>query len=522
MRRRQPRDPWKPPVLFNSYQFIFGFLPVVCVSYFVVARLWGRRAGMAVLVGSSLFFYGWWDDRYLWILLLSIGWNAGFAVALIWGEKKQRFWILLAGLGFNLLLLGYFKYASFLAQNVSALLGVDWNVEQQPLPLGISFFTFQKIAFLVDAYLGGVVSFDLLHYSLFVTFFPQLIAGPIVRHNEIMPQFATLPRKPRASDFAIGGSIFAIGLFKKVCLADLSAAWVNPVFSAAAAGASVGFVDAWIAALAYSFQLYFDFSGYSDMAIGLARLFGIVLPINFYSPYKSVNIIDFWRRWHITLSRFLRDFLYIPLGGNRHGAPRRYLNLAVTMLLGGLWHGAAWTFVLWGGFHGLMLVVNHAWHYLRRRIGLPPPGKGPAAGRLAACVLTFIAVTSAWVLFRAPSLPSAGTILSAMYGVDGQSVVDPVVTYWWGQWDLLREFRWSESSALWLLLVGSVAFVLPNTYQLFQGFRPALVERPFEDSASKPRLRWKPNSRWAVCLSLMLLIAVLRIRELSPFIYFQF
>jgi alginate O-acetyltransferase complex protein AlgI len=191
------------------------------------------------------------------------------------------------------------------------------------------------------------------------------------------------------------------------------------------------------------------------------------------------------------------------------------------MLLGGLWHGAAWTFVLWGAFHGLMLAANHAWHYLRRRVGLPA-GRGSAAGRLCACIVTFIAVTSAWVLFRSSSLASAGSILSAMYGMGGQSVVEPVTTYWWTQWRLLGEFQWSESSALWLLLVGSIAFILPNTYQLFQGFRPALVEHAFEDGGSKPRLRWYPDSRWAVCLSLMLLVAILRIRELSPFIYFQF
>jgi len=507
-------------MLFNSYQFIFGFLPVTCVAYFIAARFWGRRAGMAVLVGASLFFYAWWNDRYLWILLLSIGCNAGFAIALLRAEKEQRLRILVVGLGFNLFLLGYFKYASFFADNISALLGVDWRIPPEPLPLGISFFTFQKIAFLVDIYVGGVASFDILRYSLFVTFFPQMIAGPIVRHNEIIPQFATLPRSPRGSDFAIGSSIFAIGLFKKVCLADLSAVWVNPVFARAGGDAPIGFADAWVAALAYSFQLYFDFSGYTDMAIGLARLFGIVLPINFYSPYKSVNIVDFWRRWHITLSRFLRDFLYIPLGGNRHGATRRYLNLAVTMLLGGLWHGAAWTFVLWGALHGLMLIVNHGWHHLRRRMGLPP-GRS-RAGCLAACALTFIAVTSAWVLFRASSIASAGSILSAMYGVNGQDVVESAATYGWAQWQLLDEFRWSESSALWLLLVGSIAFILPNTYQVFQGFHPALVQRAFEDAGSKPWLRWQPNLRWAVCLSLMLLIAVLRIRELSPFIYFQF
>ena len=508
-------------MLFNSFQFIFGFLPTVCIAYFVIARFWGDRAGMLTLVVGSLFFYGWWNERYLWVLLLSIACNAGFAIALIRGEQKQRLWVLLVGLGFNLALLGYFKYESFFAQNLGMLLGVDWHIAQEPLPLGISFFTFQKIAFLVDAYLGGVVAFDLLHYSLFVTFFPQLIAGPIVRHNEIIPQFATLPRTPRASDFAIGVSIFAIGLFKKVCLADPSAQWVHPVFSAAASGQAVGFVDAWVAALAYSFQLYFDFSGYTDMATGLARLFGIVLPINFYSPYQSVNIIDFWRRWHISLSRFLRDFIYIPLGGNRRGVVRRYVNLSIAMLLGGLWHGAAWTFVVWGAVHGLMLALNHAWHHLRRRIG-PPPESDPAIVRVTACAVTFTAVTSAWVLFRASSLDSAATILSAMYGIGGQDVLRPVATYWGSQWNLLNALQWAESSAIWLLLVGSVAFILPNTYQLFRDFRPALVERPFEDAAFKLRLRWQPNRRWAVGLSLMLLIAILRIRELSPFIYFQF
>lgn len=509
-------------MLFNSYQFIFGFLPAVCVLYFVAARYWDRRAGIALLVGASLFFYGWWNANFLWVLLLSIGCNALFAVTLIRSKSRRRLWVLVAGLGFNLLLLGYFKYASFFAQNVSAVLDLDWKVEPQALPLGISFFTFQKIAFLVDAYVGGVASFNIIDYCLFVTFFPQLIAGPIVRHNEIIPQFSTLPTTPRGSDFAIGSSIFAIGLFKKVCLADLSAAWANPTFGAAASGAPVAFADAWMAAFAYSFQLYFDFSGYTDMAIGLARLFGIVLPLNFFSPYKAVNIIDFWRRWHITLSRFLRDFLYIPLGGNRRGLPRRYVNLMVTMLLGGLWHGASWTFVLWGALHGLMLVVNHGWHYLKRRAGLPARTNSSAV-RVVACAFTFILVTSAWVLFRASSPAAAGSMLSSMYGIGGYGdVIGSLAIYGQGQWQLLSELKWSESSAIWLLIVGSVAFILPNSYQLFEAFRPALVEHPFEDAASKPWLRWMPDWRWAVGLALMLLVAILRIRELSPFIYFQF
>jgi hypothetical protein len=257
------------------------------------------------------------------------------------------------------------------------------------------------------------------------------------------------------------------------------------------------------------------------MATGLARLFGIVLPINFYSPYKALNIIDFWRHWHISLSRFLRDFIYIPLGGNRRGVVRRYFNLAIAMLLGGLWHGAAWTFVLWGALHGLMLMLNHAWHYLRRRIGLPPGNDLPMV-RIAAWALTFIAVTSAWVLFRAASLESAQTILSAMYGNGAREMYRALMGYGATQVHLLSGWQWSESSALWLLLVGSVAFTLPNTYQLFRDFRPVLIERPLEEAASKPRLHWRPSRSWAVAMSLMLLIAILRIRELSPFIYFQF
>ena len=508
-------------MLFNSYQFIFGFLPAVCLLYFIATRFGGRSAGVAVLVGASLVFYGWWDIRYLWVLLLSIGCNAGIAVALIRGRGRQRFWLLVAGLGFNLLLLGYFKYAPFLEQNVAAIFGLDWQAAPQPLPLGISFFTFQKIAFLIDAYASRVVSFSILNYCLFVTFFPQLIAGPIVRHNEIIPQFHNMSTTPQASDFAIGLGLFAIGLFKKTCLADPSAEMVAPVFSAAS-GTTIGFGEAWIAAFAYSFQIYFDFSGYSDMAIGLARLFGIVLPINFFSPYKAINIIDFWRRWNITLSRFLRDFLYIPLGGNRNTVPRRYLNLMVTMLLGGLWHGAAWTFVLWGGLHGIMLALNHAWHALRRRAG-PASGSNHPATRFAACAITFIAVTSAWVLFRAPSLTSAGHVLSAMYGVNGASFSNSLSlsSYWSAEWSRMIDFSWPDLAVIWLLFVGSIAFILPNSYQLFERFHPALVERSFDDVTPRG-LRWTPNWRWAVCLSLILLIAILRIDELSPFIYFQF
>jgi alginate O-acetyltransferase complex protein AlgI len=369
---------------------------------------------------------------------------------------------------------------------------------------------------------AGVTSSDLLYYCLFVSFFPPLIAGPIVHGKEIIPQFENAALAPRTIDIALGLSIFAIGLFKKCILADLSAQWADPVFAAAGTGhASVTFVDAWQGALAYTFQLYFDFSGYSDMAIGLARLFGFTLPLNFFSPYKATNIVDFWRRWHITLSRFLRDYVYIPLGGNRNGHMRRYINLLATMLIGGLWHGASWTFVIWGGIHGTMLLINHGWRHLRGSLGVPTGNDGVIL-RLAGWALTFLAVTSAWVLFRADTLKSAGTILSAMYGLDGHAVREPLAAYGLAQYHLILNLQPSKSSGLWLLLVALVTFALPNVYELFRRYRPALVEHQFRRPPIAEILNWRPSWIWASALSLAILLSMLRMRELSPFIYFQF
>src|SRR4029078_5020437 len=274
---------------------------------------------------------------------------------------------LAVGVTANLAALGYFKYVNFFLANLSALRETQTSVVAVVLPLGLSFFIFQKIALLVDASKGEVQHFSPLSYTLFVSFFPQLIAGPIVHHKEMMPQFAARARM-QVVDFAKGLTLFVIGLAKKVLIADTIAQVSNPIFDRAAAGIVPGVLESWTGALAYTLQLYFDFSGYSDMALGLALLFGIHLPINFHSPYQARNSIEFWRRWHITLSRFLRDYLYIPLGGNRHGHVRRYINLAITMLLGGLWHGAAWTFVVWGALHGLYLAANHAWVAFRNRM----------------------------------------------------------------------------------------------------------------------------------------------------------
>lgn len=320
-------------MLFNSFEFLFLFLPATIFLFLLSAKRWGNEAAISVLVLCSLFFYSWWNPVYLLLLLFSMGFNYQVGKRLGNGGGKP---LLTLGIIVNLGLIAYYKYAGFIIFNINTMAGTDWDLGQIILPLAISFFTFQQIAYLVDSYRGITREYQFIHYALFVSFFPQLIAGPIVHHKDMLPQFSRNERfqlKPR--DVAIGSSIFAIGLFKKTVLADGVAVYANPVFSAADTGQSLDFFSAWGGALAYTFQLYFDFSGYSDMAIGLARILGIILPLNFDSPYKATNISEFWRRWHMTLSRFLRDYVYIPMGGNKHGQARRYINLSATMLLGG-------------------------------------------------------------------------------------------------------------------------------------------------------------------------------------------
>jgi alginate O-acetyltransferase complex protein AlgI len=357
-------------VLFHSYFFMFFFVPITVGVFFWLGGREYRRLAVAWLVGASLFFYGWWDPHYLALIVGSILFN--YAIGRIFwlrttSDRDLLFrGVLALGIAANLVALGYFKYFEFLVENLGRLTGSDFHIEEIVLPLAISFFTFQQIAYLVDAWKGEVRENSFLNYCLFVTFFPQLIAGPIVHHTEMLPQF--FRRKiftVRYEHLAVGLAIFFAGLFKKVVLADGVSVYSDPVFAAAEAGIALSFLEAWGGSLAYTFQIYFDFSGYSDMAIGLARMLGIRLPLNFNAPYKAVNIIEFWRRWHMTLSRFLRDYLYFPLGGNRKGPALKNLNLVVTMLLGGLWHGADWNFVLWGAMHGCYLILNHSWRAIR-------------------------------------------------------------------------------------------------------------------------------------------------------------
>ncbi len=386
-------------MLFNTPVFISGFLPVTLAGFWVTMRFGSRRLGLLWVLACSLFFYGWWNPVFLLLLVGSILVN--YAVGL--RVAGSRGW-LVAGLVFNLGLLGFFKYANFFA----GVLGARPLWSGVFLPLGISFFTFQQIMFLVDAYRDESEPEPLLHYACFVAFFPHLIAGPIVRPRHIIPQFAALTLTGACENVAAGLEIFLLGLAKKVVLADGLARFADPGFAAAARGDAITLVEAWVALLAYALQIYFDFSGYSDMAIGLARMFGIRFPLNFNSPYQARDISDFWRRWNITLSGFLRDYLYIPLGGNRRGEGRRIANLMITMLLGGLWHGAAWRFMLWGGLHGAFLVV-HGWF-------------GRAGLRLPAAVswaLTLLCVVLAWVPFRAAGFAPAMDMYAGLAGLHG-------------------------------------------------------------------------------------------------------
>jgi alginate O-acetyltransferase complex protein AlgI len=395
-------------MLFNSYQFIFLFLPVTWTGYFLLGRFCDGRASVLWLALASLVFYSVSNWEFVALLLLSVGFNyvIGSLLVRVRLSPIPRLAVLTTGVVVDLLVLGYFKYAGFIATNLNAAFSTQLTLNIL-LPVGISFYTFTQVAFLVDAYRGQVARYGLPYYTLFVTYFPHLIAGPIIHHRDVIPQFERDDGKhPNPHLVLCGVIIFSIGLFKKTCLAD----GIQPFVAIAFGPEAPSFYQAWIGALAYTFQLYFDFSGYSDMAIGISLMFGIFLPLNFNSPYKATSIIDFWRRWHMTLSQFLRDYLYIPLGGNRRGVVLRYVNLMITMVLGGLWHGAAWTFVAWGALHGAYLCINHAWNKYGPNI--PRVLAGPAY--IAAAILTFLSVTIAWVIFRADDISSAATILSRM------------------------------------------------------------------------------------------------------------
>lgn len=407
-------------MLFNSFAFLFVFLPVTLLGFYFIAAKYKKEMAILWLVLMSLVFYGYWNPLYLPLIILLMSFNYGIGMLLGKDTNPLRRKLILAfGIITDLAFLGYFKYANFFVDQYNGITGGSFNLDKIILPLAISFFTFQKIAYLVDAYRHETKEYNFLHFSLFVTFFPQLIAGPIVHHKEIMPQFNRVEiYKWSARNISIGLSIFAIGLFKKTIFADGAAGVADTVFNSTNA---LTFFDAWMGAIAYSLQLYFDFSGYSDMAIGAAYMFGIYLPLNFDSPYKSKSIIDFWHRWHMTLSRFLRDYVYFSLGGSRKGSVRRYINLFLTMLIGGFWHGAGWPFIIWGALHGTYLIINHAWRKVRSDI-LKISSEPKRLETILSRILTLLAILVGWVYFRATTLEQGNHLIATMIGYNGVSV----------------------------------------------------------------------------------------------------
>jgi D-alanyl-lipoteichoic acid acyltransferase DltB (MBOAT superfamily) len=464
-------------MLFSSYQFLFLFLPAALLTYYAVRIKFGANAALAVLIAASLIFYASWNPAYLALLLASIATNYAIGNQLHFRSPWRRTW-LGVGIALNLLVLGYFKYTHFFLRMVAP----EYSLEAIILPLGVSFFTFQQIMFLTDIFKAGQRTYGLPYYAASVTFFPHLVAGPIVPYRELMPQFAhTADTNVPWEHIAPGLLLFALGLCKKVLFADPLSEPVAQVFEAAARGEILGMADAWGGALAYTFQLYFDFSGYTDMALGLGHLFGIRLPPNFLSPYKAKSISEFWRRWHITLSNFLRDHLYIPLGGNRGTDMRTACNIVLTMGLGGLWHGAGWTFIVWGLMHAVYLVVHRLW----RSSGLILP-------RTLAWVTTFLVVMLGWVMFRAESLNSALLIYRNMF----TGAAEPAQVI-------------QTQDAIRISVLAAIAFLMPNSIEWVRG------------SNARPA-RFRPSARYALATGILLVASTLNLHRVSEFLYFNF
>jgi D-alanyl-lipoteichoic acid acyltransferase DltB (MBOAT superfamily) len=507
-------------MLFNSLNFVLGFLPLAVLSYRLLVRLAGPRWAVPWLAALSYAFYLAGGQAHPWLLAGSIAmnWLGGGCIRLATGpHRKTILWLFV---GADILTLGYFKYFNFAVvqlQGFGLLTGIAHNVV---LPVGISFYTFTQIAFLVDTYRNLADERSTSAYALFVSFFPHLIAGPILHHKEMMSQFRTPSTTGFWKDLYSGTAMFTIGLAKKVLLADSVGRLASGFFGSVSPGSPPGFCVAWIGVLAYTAQIYFDFSGYSDMAIGMSQMMGIRLPLNFNAPYKSASIIEFWRRWHITLSRFLRDYLYFALGGNRRGRARRHLNLFVTMVLGGLWHGAGWTFIAWGAIHGALLTVAHLWRDLTPHWRLP---RVPVA---LGWFLTFAAVVFAWVPFRASDLASTFSIWSGMIALHGTGIPKILVLKTMASRLGLVAVTVNYGLTEFGLLSGALllAWLAPTSQEITRRFRLGLDSPGYSALPTAEGGRFVLRASWGYALAIGLLfgVAVRLIGGYSEFIYFQF
>jgi alginate O-acetyltransferase complex protein AlgI len=524
-------------MLFNSSVFLYAFLPLSILGFYLLARRGGVLAAKLWLCAASFVFYAWWNPVFVFLLIGSIAFNYTVSAFLTDSDRdrgRKQTLILAAGIGANLLLLFYFKYFAAFFHFLYSLGWTRADVDSIILPLGISFFTFTQIGYLVDCRQGLVRDRGLVNYILFVTFFPHLIAGPILHHREVMPQFANPSTYQfKAENLAIGLALFALGLFKKVILADSIAPWaeqgfVHPV--------GTPFIQSWSVALAYSMQLYFDFSGYSDMAIALGIMFGVKLPLNFNSPYKAASIIDFWQRWHMTLTRYLTLLIYNPIAlrvarrrqerglpsGQRAASTMSGFGsmivfpIMVTMVLAGVWHGAGLQFFVFGALHGTYLCVNHAWRIFGPSTSKqqPPPSRVP--GRLWALLwpvaVTYLAVLVSQIFFRAGSCHDALALLAGMSGANGSGLrllIDPVSS------DTAR----LGGNLLLGIGLAVIAFRAPNVYQIMGERSPALTKVHWN---MRPWQQWQPNFRWAAICGVLLFVASLRFDQSAQFLYYQF
>jgi D-alanyl-lipoteichoic acid acyltransferase DltB (MBOAT superfamily) len=545
-------------MLFNSIEFLFVFLPVALLGFYLlgaIARTWAIRW----LILVSLVFYAWWRPVNVLIIGPSILINFALASTLVRFGKREKSRhvsnaVLVLGLAFNVAFLGFFKYTDFIYSTINDAFGANLVLMHIILPLGISFITFQKIAFLIDVQAGRVRSFTFQDYCTFVLFFPQLIAGPIVHYREMMPQFRAASCRFDKENVAVGLTLLVFGLFKKIVFADHLALFVTPIYNNAAAGSDTSLLFAWMAAIGFTLQIYFDFSGYTDMALGLARFFGVRLPPNFNSPLKASNIIDYWLRWNMTLTRFLTAYIYNPFVlwltrrrlakgksgfGGRESTMGAFVSLlmlptVVTMFISGLWHGAGYGFVIWGLLHGFYLTINHGWRVIAARLW-PDRRSYERVMKPIGLVLTFVSVTTAMVFFRAPTMPSAISLVKGMIGLNAIAVpqalfdsLGPLNHMLSGVVGVIAEPWASENFAkgtIWICGLMFVALVCPNTLQILSHYEPALgvKSRPIKPTVGRIRVvEWSPSVPWALAMSAVAAIAILFIGGPSEFLYWQF
>ena len=483
-------------MLFNSYEFIFLFLPIILIIYFTLNRFDKNRLAKGWLVLASLYFYSYFNKKYLILIVASIVVN--YFVGKLLEEKKDvvvRKVLLICGVVFNIGMIGYYKYYDFFIENINYIFKTNLPLLHILLPLGISFFTFQQLSFVVDSYYRKNLRYDFLSYSLFVTFFPQLIAGPIVLPTEMLPQFESEENKKiNWANMNRGLYIFSIGLAKKVIIADSIASFANAGFDMME---SLNFVEAWLTSISYTLQLYFDFSGYCDMAIGIGLMFNILLPINFNSPYKSTNIQEFWQKWHMTLGRFLANYLYIPLGGNRKGEKRTLLNLLIVFLVSGIWHGAGWNFIIWGMLHGMCILIHRVWKNSKRKMN-----------KFVGWFITMNLVNIFWIFFRAKDLASAFKVIKGMFDINGFLYIlkNPfkILIETEKYRNLVAQLNYFGTKELFLYLILSIfiVFLLKNSIQKLRNF--------------------KENKKNIFEMIFYLIFGIISLSQMSTFLYFNF